>query len=293
MDEDAEWAGVPFIAKGIQLPVRNINNALSSDADEDNLASSRLLAGETFDNQSFRSVAELLNAASSDASVTSPVWHTMLTREDVQDPFIELRPWHFALSLLTNAEWRRILGFGFFDDGAGLTAGNVYDYRITGHFRYRDLKEEVLGFHSIPTGTTLPSTFYIGSTQFNSYAPAIVEIVPSISDSALTGIGRKGIALTESGGGRSLAITFPSAVKRVVLELEPGVSSTLTYEAATSDYFFFGLSGSLFTDTIPTLNRVEIDFPEPISTLRLLGKGFCIQCAPPSRRDQRVRHRMT
>src|ERR1043165_6180822 len=274
-EEEKEWASVPFIAKNIQLPVKAVNKDLASNSDEDNLASSRLLPGEVFDNSSFRSVAELLNDAAHEAKTVSPVWRTMLTREDVQDPFIELRPWHAALSLLTNAEWRRMLGFSYFDDGKGLAAGDVYDYRITGHFRYRDLKEEVLGFHSIPIGTTLPSTFHIGLIQFNSFVPAVVEIFPPVSDSALTGMGRKGIALDKTRfDERSLAITFPAAVTRVVLELEPKAGSVLTYEARTSDYFFFGLSGSVFTNTIAVTQRVEIDFPEPISTFTLKGQGF-------------------
>lgn len=280
--EEDEWAKVPYIAKGIQLPIKAVNGALGSDGDEDSLAKSRLLAGEIFDDPSFRSIAELLNDVTSDANVTSPVWHTMLTREDIQDPFLEIRPWPFALSLLTRAEWRRILGFGYFDDGNGLTAGDVYDYRITGHFRYRDLKEEVHGFHSIPTGTTLPSTFHIGAVQFNSYVPSVVEIFPAVSSSALSGIGRKGIPLSEGGpNGNSIAITFPSSVTRVVLELEPGANQGLTYEASTSEYFFFGLSGLVFTNTIPALDRVEIDFPEPISTFRLKGRGFLYSVRVP------------
>lgn len=274
-EEEKEWAGVPYIAKGIQLPVSAVNGALASDADENNLASSRLLPGEIFDTPNFRDVAELLNQTAKEAKIASPVWRTMLTREDVQDPFIEIRPWPYALSLLAHAEWRRMLGFGYFDDGAGLTAGDVYDYRITGHFRYRDLTEELYGFHSIPIGTTLPSTFHLGSVQFNSYVPSVVEIFPPVPDSALSGIGRKGIALRESAsGGSSLAITFPSSVLKVVLEIEPDADHVLGYEARTSDYFFAGLSGALFAASISSANRIEIDFSEPISTLVLKGKGL-------------------
>jgi hypothetical protein len=135
--------------------------------------------------------------------------------------------------------------------------------------------EDLYGFHSVPTGTTLPSTFHLGSIQFNRYVPSAVEIFSPVPDSALSGIGRKGIALSErTSDGGSLAITFPSSVSKVVLELEPDADHALGYEAKTSDYFFSGLSGALFAASIPPANRIEIDFSEPISTLVLKGKGF-------------------
>ena len=61
-------------------------------------------------------------------------------------PFVEVRPWPYALSLTAMVEWRRALGFGFLDAGSGLVAGTHYDYRITGHFKRRDIEESVLPY---------------------------------------------------------------------------------------------------------------------------------------------------
>ena len=91
--EEQEWAGEPFIAKGIQIPVRALDQALTSTADEDALASSRLLASESFDAAAFRDVAEFVGAAAADADTFSPVWASSVTREQATDPFVELRSW--------------------------------------------------------------------------------------------------------------------------------------------------------------------------------------------------------
>lgn len=111
--EKQEWAGVPVLIRGLQLPVRAVNAALASGQDERNLADSRLLPGETLGDSAFKDVAELLNEAAA-AAAASPVWYSTLTRDRLEDPFIEIRPWPYALSLLTDAAWRRALGFAFF-----------------------------------------------------------------------------------------------------------------------------------------------------------------------------------
>ncbi len=247
--EEAEWSGVTYIAKNIQMPLRAVNGALTTPAAEDSLASSRLLAGESFDAAAFRQVADAMNEAAAEAAVASPVWFTTLTRERTEDQFIEVRAWPYGFALLAEAPWRRMLGFGYLDKGGGLTPGATYDYRITGYFRRRDVEERLYGFHTIPLGTTLPASFHLGDLLLNTLRPARVEMFPAVAGAALRSAGRKGIALEPAGffGAQSLLITFPSPVMRVVLEFEPAAVHSLSYEAKTSDYLF-GLSGATFSD---------------------------------------------
>lgn len=272
-DEDAGWSTVPYIAKGIQLPVQAVNAALSSTGDELTLAQSRLIAGEVFDAAAFASVAATMNEAA-EAGPAAPVWFTARLRRRLQDPLIEIRPWPYALAITVDAVWRRALGFGFLDHGAGLTPGTRYDYRITGHFLRRDLEEQLLGFHTIPSGTLLPATFHLGPVRLTSAQTMTVTLYPEVPDRALQGTSRKGIAIPpQSPGGPGLTLAFDAPVVRVVLELEPALTGTLTYTGKTPD-FYYGLTGTAYPGTIIAAPRVTLDFNEPIDTLELRGTGF-------------------
>jgi hypothetical protein len=266
--EEREWAGEPFIATNVQVPIRALDGALASEADEQALAASRLLAGERFDAAHFRAVAGLTNAAAADAADAAPVWSSAVAREDVADPFLELRSWPHALALLVDPAWRRVLGFGFLDPGAGLTPGDAYDYRITGRFRRRDLEERLHGFHTVPRGTTLPPSFALGPVALRTPAPAVVELRPTPGTTALTATGRKGVALT---GSPCLTISFPEPVQRVVLELAAG--SSLIWTATPTDYLP-GLPSVTFGGALAADRRVTIETPLPVHTVTLHGTGF-------------------
>jgi hypothetical protein len=272
-DEEAEWSTVPYIATGIQLPVQAVNPVLASTNDEVALAESRLIAGETLDAITFERVAATMNDAA-EAGPASPVWYTLRLRKRLQDPFIEMRPWPYALAMTVDAVWRRVLGFGFFDAGTGLTSGKRYDYRITGHFLRRDLEEQMFGFHTIPSGTTLPATFHLGPVRVTSYQTMTVELYPDVPDTALGGTSRKGIAMpSPQTVGPSLTLAFDTPVVRVILELEPARAGTLTYTGKTPDYYY-GLAGTAYSDVITAAPRVTLDFDEPIDTIELRGTGF-------------------
>ena len=266
--EEREWASEPFIAKGIQIPVRALDSGLASAADEDALASSRLLAGEGFDAAAFRDVAEFLDAAAADADAVSPVWSSSVTRESSTDPFVELRTWPYALALLVDAPWRRMLGFGFLDAAANLTPTEAYDYRITGRFRRRDLEETLHGFHNIPRETTLPASFALGSVLLRTPAATTVELRPAVAANALTATGRKGIALS---GSPCLTIRFPEPVTRIVLEVEPGTG--LSWSSSTTE-FIPGLTLKTFGGNLPADRRVTIEPSDPVDTVELAGTGF-------------------
>jgi hypothetical protein len=274
-DEEKEWAGVPYIAKGLQLPVRAVNPALGSAGDELALAESRLVAGEAIDASGFADLASTMNETVN-AGPTSPMWYTTLTRERLEDPFIEMRAWPYGLSITAVAEWRRALGFGYLDGGSGLVSGARYDYRITGHFGRRDIEERLLAFHTIPSGTTLPATFHLGTVRFTSAAPKVVELYPAVPLTTLRGTGRKGIRLTPVAGFPAvpgLTIGFDAPVTHVALEMEPALAGALDYQAKTSD-FILGLSGATATGSIAAAPRVTLEFAEPIDTLELRGTGF-------------------
>ncbi|MEO7086791.1 MAG: hypothetical protein ABI442_05435, partial [Gemmatimonadaceae bacterium] len=280
-EEAKEWGGVPYIARGIQLPARAVNAALSTASDERALADSRLLAGETLDPSAFADIADTLDTTAS-AGPASPMWYTMRVREKLTDPFIETRPWQYALSLTIDAAVRRALGFGYLDKGAGLTSGSRYDYRITGHFLRRDIEEQLFAFHTIPSTTTLPATFHLDRVRVSTPSPSIVELYPAVPATALRGTSRKGIAFSPSGLlPPSVTLGFDVPVMRVVLELEPATTGTVSYSAKTTD-FIVGLSGTVFTGTIVGAPRVTIDFAEPIDTLELRGSGFLYGVRLPS-----------
>ncbi len=273
-EEDADWNGVPYIAKGIQLPVRAVNGSLASSNDEITLAQSRLIAGEALDASAFASVSATMNGAAG-AGPAAPVWFTTRLRKRLQDPFIEIRPWPYALAMTVDAAWRRALGFGFLDKGSGLTPGTRYDYRITGHFLRRDLEEQLYGFHTIPSGTQLPATFHLGPIRLTSAQTMTVALYPEVPDTALERTSRKGLAIPPAPplGGPGLTIAFDAPVVRVVLELEPALAGTLAYIGKTPD-FYYGLTGTAYPGTIPAAPRVTLDFAEPIDTLELRGTGF-------------------
>ena len=266
--EDAAWAHEPFLAQGLQLPLRTLDPTLASAPDEFALATSRLLPGEDLDADGFASLADTMNAAAADEKHTSPVWMTTVTRDEPGDPFIELRTWSYALATLVDPAWRRALAFGYLDGATGLTPGTAYDYRVTGRFRRRDVEEHFAGFHTVPIGTTVPNPFALGTISLLTPSPSIVALSPEPAPAALDATGRKGIAIT---GGPCLTLSFARPVTSVVLDLAPG--ALLRWEATTTE-FFPGLPFTVFGDTLPPGERGVITTLQPVDTIVLSGDGF-------------------
>lgn len=273
-EDEERWRDVPLIAKNIHVPVRSVNPTLTSTGMEAALATSRLLPGESFDGSAFDEVAALMNDSSQDAPDGAPPTRTVLTRDSVNDPFVQLQGWPYALSLLVEPDWRRMLGFGFIDKGSGLTQGTFYDYRITGRFRRRELDERLLGFHTLPLDTTLPGWFQLDSVLVETPAPAVVGIFPAPPPNALRAVGTKGIALTPSGNlGQSLSVTFPTPTRRAIFEFEPSLAQGLQFRAKTTSYLA-GLTGTTFSGAVPATRRVTLEFQEPVDTIAFFGAGF-------------------
>ena len=90
--EEEEWRNAKLIAKGVDFPLTALQPALGGPAGELALAKSRLLPGEAIDEAQFKDVAKLLNEVAAKAARHAPVLATLLEREQVTDPFVELRP---------------------------------------------------------------------------------------------------------------------------------------------------------------------------------------------------------
>ncbi|MDQ3136266.1 MAG: hypothetical protein M3Q93_01600 [Gemmatimonadota bacterium] len=268
--EEREWGSEPYLARGIQVPARSVNPALGGAADELALATSRLVGGELLDPARFADVARTLNDSAAQAARVSPVLRTTQMRDAADDLFLEVRAWPLALALLARPAWRRALGFGYLDRGVGLVPGDLYDYRITGYFRQRDVGEFLFGFHTVPTGIALPPAFQLGPVRLSTIAPAAVELLPSAGAGALRSTGRKGVRLD---GAQRLTLEFPAPITRLTLELEAVPGHSLRYEATTTT-FIFGLPAGTVDLPVPADPRVELAFADPVDTVVLSGVGF-------------------
>ena len=273
-DEENErsWSRAATIAKNVNFPVRAVNPALASGADERQLADSRLLPGETYDAAAFEDATRMLNdAATVDADVV-PAWATTLTRKNLQDQFVEVRSWAYATLPKLDAQWRRMLGLGHLDAGAGLTAGNAYDYRIIGRFRRRDVAERLLGFQTVPVGAVLPTMFALDDVLLVTPFARTVVMVPAAGSTSLEVTGRKGVELEDAGFfGGCLQIELPSPVLRVALDVDPGHS--LRYSAQSSAALI-GSTPVNFSGSVPAGSHAVLDFGGPVDSVLLSGKGM-------------------
>ncbi len=266
------WANAVTIAKNVNFPVRAVNPALASASDERQLADSRLLAGETIDQAAFEAMTRLLDDAATVDPDVVPVWSTTLTRTDLKDEFVEVRTWAYATLPKLDAQWRRMLGLGYLDAGAGLTVGNAYDYRVIGRFRRRDVAEELLGFHAVPVGTALPATFALGDVLLTTPWGRTVEMTPSAGPADLEVTGRKGIRLDDPGFfGGVLRIELPTPVMRLALDVDPGHSLKYTADSSAT---LVGLPAATFSDAVPASAHAVLDFTTPVDTVTLDGNGM-------------------
>ncbi len=171
-----------------------------------------------------------MNDSSQDATSASPPVRSVLTRETLDDPFIEIHGWQYALSLLVEPDWRRMLGFGYFDKGSELIPGTVYDYRITGRFRRRELHERPLGFHTIPLGTALPAWFQLDSVLVETPEPAVVDMFPAATGEHATRCRHEGHrAYAARRGGPVSVGHFPRADAQAVFEFEPSAGQNCIF----------------------------------------------------------------
>jgi hypothetical protein len=275
-NDESDWANVPFIARGIQLPLRTLDPALARALDEAQKAEKRLIAGESFPADAFARVAAILDDCVG-VSRDQPLSAVTLSRTRDRDAFTEIPTWRFAMSLMADPRWRRMLGFGYFDAGSGLTAGTAYEYRISARFRRRDLEETAHGFHTVPAGTTLPLVFRFGALLCQTEGSARVEILSPPAAHALEATVIKGVAIGPTApAGNKLRLDFAAPVARVVLDLAPRPGDALAYQAATAELIPGFGGGTTLSGNLTIGPRVDMSFPQRISSLTLTGSGFLL-----------------
>jgi hypothetical protein len=274
-EEEAAWNNVPYIVKGIQLPIAELDPTLHNPDEEFEKAKSRLLPGEDIDPAEFKELVEFLRPTVKTNAYPRHIDKIVLLRAEETASFEELNATAPLLSLISHPKWRRVMGFGWFDQDTSLQEGQRYEYRITGFFPIEDLHDRVYGFHTISSNTILTSSFSLGDLTLRFSQPPRVELVPGTSLDGLQQLSRRGIALQmadqffwpfPSIENWSLVIDFPFPVQQLQFEMLQG--HNLEFEAW--NYNDPVVSGQ----PLPAGEIVPIDFPSPIIQLRLKGSGF-------------------
>lgn len=275
-DEDERgWANVPYIVKGLQLPVREVDTSITSADDELEKAKSRLLDDETIDPEEFRHFADLIRSSLGAGNVPRPIEKIILLRADITSGFEELNATAPLLSLFTHPKWRRVLGFGWFDNDSALEQGVAYEYRIAGVFPAEDLHDRIYGFHTIASGTKLPTAFSLGDVTLRFSQPPTVALRAGTPTTGLQQVSQRGVELIPPHetfwmfpaiSNWSVVIDLPSPVLQIRIDLVSG--HDIKYEAW--DY-----SNVVVPATqLPPGEQVALTFNAPVVQLRLVGRGF-------------------
>ncbi|MET8990683.1 hypothetical protein ABZW49_34975 [Nonomuraea wenchangensis] len=264
VEEEQDWAGVPYLVTGIQLPIGQLDGTLGTPAAELAAARARALPGEQVDPQTFADVTSALKETLEVSRGLSPVSATLRTRADATDPFHSLQAWPFVMSLAVDPLWRRVLGLGWLDTTA--VSGTTYDYRITGRFRRGDIDEILYGFQNVPLGTTLPIWFGLGPFRCRTPAPTTVDLHPAPAPGALRSACRRGVAITHDS---PLDISVGWPTRHIVLDLAPG------HDLAADGYGHPpGSPLPTWQEQVPAGGRVTLTFPQEINRVVLTGTGF-------------------
>ena len=285
---DANWTSVPYLVKGLTLPIREADPTLTSTAAELTAAQSRLVTGESFSPDDFKNLTPALRMAVSASALGRPGERVLSMRTTPDEPFEELSFSDQLALLQLHPRLRRVLGFGYFDhQSSGLQNGQIYEYRITGHFNPADLGDTVYDVHTIPSQTVLPATLRIGSLGLTFPRPASLVLDPGPGNGALLAVSRRGILL--DGQGPDAGWIGPSLEGYSLITDLPAAASTVVLETSVTHSFrFAGGDPWLFTapDTAaPPSPRVVLHFASPVTQIRLRGKGILfavrIPGAPP------------
>ena len=275
--EDRLWEQVPFLVEHLQLPLTELVPALGGAAGELAEATARLLPDDTLADEDFERIASMLRVSVAAVSPPRPADQVALLRAAPGDDVDESMALDPLRVLMSHPTWRRVLGFGWFDDDATLVPGQVYEYRITGSFPAEDLADRVYGFHTPPAGTPLPACFWIGDLRVRLPQPVTVALDPTAFDAgSTTELSRRGIPIRPRDetwwhapdiDGNSVVVDFPAPVDSVVLEMAPGPA----------------LSWRTFTHggTVAAGPRARIHPPVPFTQLRLSGEGFLFAVRVP------------
>jgi hypothetical protein len=274
-EDERGWSNVPYIVEGLQLPVREADTSINSADDELAKAKSRLLEDETIDPEEFKQFTDLIRPSIGDGGVPRPIEKIILVRADTTSGFEELNATAPLLSLFTHPKWRRVLGFGWFDSDSALEQGVAYEYRITGVFPAEDLHDRIYGFHTMASGTKLPTAFSLGDITMRFSQPPTVALSPGTPTTGLQQLSRRGVELVPPHetfwvfpaiSDWSVVIDFPSPVLQLRIDLARG--HDIKYEA-------WNYSNAVVPVTqLPAGELITLTFSAPVVQLRLVGSGF-------------------
>ncbi|MGH3243480.1 MAG: hypothetical protein ACRDNL_24090, partial [Spirillospora sp.] len=267
VDDVTEWQDATVVVRDLTPPFGEVMPSLATEADELAEARHRLLPGESVAAEEFGRVAQVVRPILR-AAGTRPSELALLMREEPGTDDDEIRGLDSLSVLLAHPKWRRVLGFGLFDNDPALLNGSGYEYRISADFPAEDLADVNHGFATVPSGTLLPADFSIGGVRIRLPQPVIVGLTGAASGVAVQVV-RRGIALeprhdpfwvSPSLDDWSLVADFPAPATSVTLELAEG-----------HDLVFDTVHG---TGQVPPGTAPRLVFGGQAGQLRLRGRGF-------------------
>jgi hypothetical protein len=285
--DGTSWDGATYIVKGLTLPVHEADPSLTTPAAELAAAVKRLVTGDVFTAADFANLAPPLRAALLPTGPGRAGERILLGRTTPDDPYQEVAFGDQLTLLQIFPALRRVLGFGYFDREAnGLAAGQTYEYRITGHFNAAEIQGNIYDFHTIPSGSVLPATFYVQEVRFSFKSPVSVVLDPAPSATGLNDASRRGIRI------RANTVlpgwTGPSLDTWDAIVDLPYPTASLTLELNAAQRFVYAVGdGWAFAGTVAALPAgaaVALSFTTPITQLRLAGSGvlFAIRVPAPA-----------
>jgi hypothetical protein len=273
---DSAWATVPYLVKGLTLPIREADPTLATAIAELKAAQVRLVGGEAFSQADFDHLAPTLRMAVSASTLGRAGERILLLRSTTDEPFAEL-PFSNQLALLQiHPRMRRVLGFGYFDhQSSGLVAGQIYEYRVTGHFDATDLGDTIYDVHTVPSQTTLPARFHIDDLALTFPRPAAVILDPPPAGDVLAAVSRRGILI--DGGTPAAGWIGPSLENwSAVIDLPYATATVILETSATHSFRYAGADPWSFTATdiaAPPGPRAKLTFATAVTQVRLRGTG--------------------
>ena len=175
----------------LQLPLRELDTSLTDEADEWELARSRLVAGDDLDQATFAELADALRALAVDGG-ERPIDRSIRPDPDSPDTILgALDPLRLAV---LDPQVRRALGLAHFDDDPALQVGQTYQYRVSAELP-ADAATPRPGFHTVPAGTQVPADFFLGDVRVRLSQPSSVEFVATGAIGDVV-VGRHAIAVS-------------------------------------------------------------------------------------------------
>jgi hypothetical protein len=281
---DGSWATVPYLVRGLTLPIHEADPTLANPTAELSAAQLRLTSTETFVQADFDNLTPALRQAVAASGLGRAGERILLSRSTLDDPFNEITFSDQLALLQIHPRLRRVLGFGYFDhQSSGLVAGQSYEYRVTGHFDAQDVSEKRYDVRTIPSLTMLPATFRIADVRFSFPHPVSVILDPTPPENGLSAVSRRGIQLVAKSSlpgwlGPSLddwsvVMDFPVGLTSVILE----TNAAQQFRYAAGDPWLFPATAV----AAPPGPLIKLNFATPVTQLRLSGAGtlFAVRVA--------------